>query len=90
MNREKCLKACLFRAQHRGSREADMILGGFAATQLTSLTDEDLDLFSKLLTHDDQDIFMWLQEKPDLNDTSLHDLLNAFIKKNYENLHHRG
>jgi antitoxin CptB len=60
-DREKNIRACLFRAQHRGSKEADLVIGAFAANCLENLSDEELSAFAELLTLDDQDIFTWLQ-----------------------------
>lgn len=60
--RDKLMKACLFRAQHRGSREADKVIGGFALRHLSHLSHQDLQLFADLLTWDDHEIFEWIME----------------------------
>ena len=60
-DRERLLKAVLFRANYRGGKEADMILGAFAKQQAPSLDDETLAQFATLLTHDDHEIFAWME-----------------------------
>jgi antitoxin CptB len=76
--RERLRKACLFRAQHRGSREADMIIGGFARVCVETLSPSELDYFSHMLTWDDHDIFAWLWVDQDDGHTTLREKLLAF------------
>ena len=49
-----------FRAWRRGFREADLILGGFADACLSSLSEEDLRQFERLLEQPDHDIYAWV------------------------------
>ena len=48
-----------FRAWHRGTREADMLIGGFSDRFLAEWTDAELDWFEDLLTEQDVDIIAW-------------------------------
>ncbi|MFG1313239.1 FAD assembly factor SdhE [Xanthobacter autotrophicus] len=50
----------LFRAWHRGMREMDLILGGFANVEIETLSDAELDAFEALLEPDDQKVFSWI------------------------------
>src|SRR5690606_15540728 len=50
----------LFRAWHRGMREADLLLGTFADAYIGSFGEEDLDDFEALLEAPDGDILAWL------------------------------
>jgi antitoxin CptB len=54
-------KRLLFRAQRRGFKEVDLIFGTFAAAELGSMTDTELDAFEALMTVPDQEIYAWLQ-----------------------------
>lgn len=77
------LKAVLFRAQHRSSREADYILGGFATTDGPYLGDDLLQQFAFLLTHDDPEIMAWLQtpeQAPKEITPLLLERINAFAR----------
>ena len=53
-------KRLLFRSWHRGSRELDLILGGFAERHLAVLDRDQLDRYGRLLENSDPDIYDWL------------------------------
>jgi len=50
----------LFRSWHRGIREMDLIMGGFADASIASMTDSDLDELERLLDVPDQEIYSWI------------------------------
>ncbi len=50
----------LFRASHRGTREADKMIGGFVALRLESLANADVLWFEQLLEETDVDIMSWM------------------------------
>ncbi len=52
-------KRLRFRCWHRGSREADLLLGGFADRHLEGLDSADLAALEALLAVDDPDIWDW-------------------------------
>ena len=54
------LKKLLYRADHRGFREADIILGGFARKHLAELSEAQLDEFERLIDQPDQDLYAWI------------------------------
>lgn len=54
-------KRLLMRANRRGMKELDVILGGFAARHLIDL--KALDRFEELLNIPDQDILNWVLER---------------------------
>jgi len=49
----------LFRAMHRGTKEADFVIGGFAQRFLSDLSDADLIAFEALLDVDDNALMLW-------------------------------
>lgn len=49
-----------FRAWHRGTREADLVVGGFADRELSGLGEPELELFEGLLNEADADIVKWV------------------------------
>jgi antitoxin CptB len=70
-----------FRAWHRGIREMDLLLGGFADAAMERLDDADLACFEELLDVPDQDVFAWLTGQapvPPDHDTSLFHKLKRF------------
>jgi len=55
----------LVRAWRRGIREMDLILGGFADSEIAELTDAELDTLETLMLEADADILSWINgEKP--------------------------
>lgn len=48
-----------FRAWHRGTREADYMIGGFFDRYSAGWSHEDLVWFEDLLDHDDVDVMAW-------------------------------
>ncbi len=59
MDRETRLKQLHFRAWHRGTREADFMIGGFFDRHSPSWETAELDWFEKLLEQDDVDVMAW-------------------------------
>ena len=50
----------LFRATHRGTREADLMIGGFVARHLAAFSDTELDELEAVLELLDVDLADWL------------------------------
>lgn len=49
-----------FRAWHRGTKEADYLIGGFVDSRLSSFTLSDIDWVEALLAEQDADIMAWI------------------------------
>jgi len=74
-------KRLLFRSWHRGTREADLILGSFAEAYLGGFDDRELDDYEALLHCPDADLFDWISGRaapPPEHDTEVTRLLLAF------------
>lgn len=60
----------LFRAAHRGTKESDLLVGGFVARHLATLSDADCDQLETILHLTDADLVDWLTRRrtlpPDL------------------------
>ncbi|WP_448580221.1 FAD assembly factor SdhE [Thermaurantiacus sp.] len=52
-------KRAHWRAHHRGTKEADLLLGGFADRYLAAMSDKELAWFEALLAEQDVDILAW-------------------------------
>jgi antitoxin CptB len=64
----------LFRSWHRGTREADLIMGRFADAHLANFNDAELDQFEHLLDALETDLLSWmtgLTEVPADHDTAM-------------------
>jgi antitoxin CptB len=61
MPKQLLIKKLLYRSTHRGCKETDFLIGGFAQKKLGEI--EDLELFSRFLEEDDLKIYDWILEK---------------------------
>ena len=57
---ETIRKRLLWRATHRGIREMDLVVGGFAMENLERMSATELEQFGVLLDIPDQDLLAWL------------------------------
>ncbi len=48
-----------YQASRRGFKEADLLVGGFAASEIEKLDARQLDAFERLLSHADHDLYAW-------------------------------
>ncbi|MGB8621288.1 MAG: succinate dehydrogenase assembly factor 2 [Paracoccaceae bacterium] len=58
--RENRLRRMKMRAWHRGTKEMDIILGGYADARLTALADDRLAMLDALMEENDQDLYQWV------------------------------
>ncbi|RIA46086.1 antitoxin CptB [Hephaestia caeni] len=59
MDREHRLKRLRFRAWHRGTKEADLLIGGFFDAHAADWSDDQIAWFETLLEEQDVDIMGW-------------------------------
>lgn len=59
MDRETRLKRLRFRSWHRGTKEADLMIGGFFDAHGPSFDDAEIDWFESFLEEQDVDIMAW-------------------------------
>jgi antitoxin CptB len=82
---DEVLRALRYRAWHRGTREADMMIGGYFDAHHASWDAHDRALFAALLTETDVDIMAWAigtQDVPERYEGPMMDALQRldFIK----------
>ena len=75
-------KRLLYKATHRGMKEADTLIGGFAKAQLDLLSDVQLASFDALLDEEDNDLLNWIMERVDAPKRIDSQLLNQIITFN--------
>lgn len=67
------------RSWRRGTKEMDLILGGFSDFRLDNLSDSELSLYDKLLDENDNDLYSWCSGQ--LSAPSIYtSLLNRIMK----------
>ena len=59
MDRDIRLKRLRFRAWHRGTKEADLLIGGFFDAHSDQWDEAEVDIFERLLEEQDVDIMAW-------------------------------
>lgn len=59
MNKDARIRRLHFRAWHRGTREADFMIGGFFDRYHSGWREAELDWFEDLLEEDDVDVMAW-------------------------------
>ncbi len=62
MDREHRLKRLRFRAWHRGTKEADLLIGGFFDARSAGWNDAEIALFETLIEEQDVDIMAWAMQ----------------------------
>ncbi|MBT4710248.1 MAG: succinate dehydrogenase assembly factor 2 [Alphaproteobacteria bacterium] len=55
-------KRLTFRSWHRGTKEADMLLGRFADVHLATLSQDQLARYEALLENPDPDLYAWVTD----------------------------
>lgn len=74
-------KRARFRAWHRGSREMDLILGGYADAEISRLDAAMLDRFEALMDEADTDLFAWVTGIEPLPETADAELIAAIAAR---------
>ena len=78
-------KRLRFRSWHRGTREADLLLGGFADRHIAALDDTQLDRYEALLDNSDPDIYAWLTARAPIPPEHDHDVM-ALLQRHIRGL----
>jgi antitoxin CptB len=60
---ETRLRRLKFRASHRGTKEADIMLGGYVYARAAAFTEDDLTWLEALMMQQDVDIMAWIMGK---------------------------
>jgi antitoxin CptB len=57
---DNLIKKLLYRSNHRGTKEMDLLIGGFAKENLQSLNADELKEFELILNYTDKKLNSWL------------------------------
>ena len=80
---ETAKKRLIFRSWHRGTREIDLMLGGFADAHLPGFNGEQVAAYDRFLKNNDPDIYNWItgqEPAPPDEDAGLMQLMLRFFK----------
>lgn len=76
-------KRLLYRSWHRGTREADLILGSFAEAHLAGFDAAQLKRYEALLDCADADVFDWLCRRAPPPPAYDHDVMRLLLSFRY-------
>ncbi len=77
-------KRLYYQSHHRGMKEMDLVLGGFAQQHLPEMSHEELLQFEDLLAFPDQDLYGWFFEKAPIPESvpgTLIEMINGFMRR---------
>ncbi len=72
-------KRLYWRANHRGIKEMDLLIGGFAEARLATMTDQQLAEFEQILEIPDQTMLAWLVSQETVPDDQSSPLLHEIL-----------
>jgi antitoxin CptB len=72
-----------WRAHHRGTREADMLIGGFFDAYSASWSADERALFSEMLNEQDVDIMAWAVGTAEAPDRFAGPMIDSLKRLNY-------
>lgn len=79
MEKEILIKQLLYRSNHRGCKETDILLGKFFNSEFKNFSDEKLNLYNQFISQDDALIYDWLLGKETV-DSKYQDLVQIIQK----------
>lgn len=83
MDRETRLKRLRFRAWHRGTKEADLLIGGFFDAHHPGWSEDEALLFEIMLEEQDVDIMAWAMGTAPVPDRYAGTLITELKTLNY-------
>ncbi len=83
MDRETRLKRLRYRAWHRGTKEADLMIGGFVDKHLETLDADQIAWIERLLEENDVDIMAWVLGTAPCPETYRGPLFDAMQRLDY-------
>lgn len=58
-------KRLIFRSEHRGTKEMDLIMGSFARKNVPGMNEKELAQYDEILKENDPNLYNWLTGKED-------------------------
>ena len=83
-NMDDFRKRLLYKASHRGMKEADRLIGDFALARIGILSESQLTSFDLLLDESDNDLLKWIMERKEVPEWVDSNLITEIINFNKE------
>jgi antitoxin CptB len=72
-------KRLLFRSKHRGTKEMDILIGGYYEENMESFSPEELTEFEAVLEYPDDNLYSWALERAPVPSKFFSPVLQGFI-----------
>ena len=82
INKEILKKQIIYRSNHRGTKEMDILLGNFVKTYINEFNDNELKDLEKLLSIEDEIIYDWYLNRN--SDNSIPNTKVSLMFKNFK------
>lgn len=69
----------LFRSEHRGTKEMDLILGTFARAFLPTANEQEVKAYEDLLLENDPDLYNWISQREPIPADKSNPILHRLI-----------
>ncbi len=76
-------KRLIFRSEHRGTKEMDLLLGSFARQYVPEFREEDLALYDKILQENDPNLYNWITGKDEPPANIISPVFERLMKHRY-------
>ncbi len=81
---EHLKKKLIFRSWHRGTREADLLIGSFADKYVPTMSDEQLEEYIAIIERSDPDIYNWITQREEAPKELQNSVLDMMIAHRFE------
>lgn len=79
-------KQIIYRANHRGIKEMDILLGGFADKFAGSLNEDELDLLEMIMDESDRDLLTWFTGEITVPERHQNEIFEAILAHQRQNV----
>lgn len=73
-------KKMIFRSWHRGTREADLLIGSFAKEHIPNFSEEQLNQFEAIMERSDPDIYNWMTGREEAPEELKGDVMDLLLE----------
>ena len=76
-------KRLIFRSEHRGTKEMDLLLGSFARKYVPKFSEEELALYDEILKENDPNLYNWITGKDDAPANIINSVFERLMRHKY-------
>ncbi|HOO81962.1 MAG TPA: succinate dehydrogenase assembly factor 2 [Alphaproteobacteria bacterium] len=76
-------KRLIFRSEHRGTKEMDLLLGSFARKYVPDFSEDELSQYDEILKENDPDLYNWITGKNEAPANIMNPVFKRLMKHRY-------